>query len=754
MCRSLLGAFVGIAILSCVACAGSHGFVPAKTNATGGFAVAPNTTSVTVTITVATKSAPARERHPRYFSAASQGLLIDAYLHGSTKLVSKAAVDIAPGSAACGGKKTTPRTCSAALTLAPSKGDDFAIYDYNVKPKSGKFAKSAKVLAYGKLTNKKISTSAKKNKFNVFLGGVIAKLGATPAVVSFPGDAQHHSAALMIDPADYGNKPIAAGTKDPYANPITVSLSESGGTGHTLLSLDGAAGTKSVTLHYSTDTVEAEYDGGGSIGYGAIVTLKAAKLQKASGATAAVAIAPLLLGSTSADLSSGALALKGNGDYAKVDIGEINAPSGTAFTATTQHCDAIESTIHLPQTSSSSGSFAVIARGVAATPNPAGCGIVVSDGTSDVPLVVSNTYSSSAGLPVIATTPIPQASAWPVELTVGPDGAIWFAECDGAALGHVAAGPVGSNQIHQVPLPAASGSPQPAGLYAGPDGTMWFTDEANGRVGNMTTAGVVVQQKSVGTGPTPQPAAITTGADGNMWFSYWCNQSIGTVPTSGSTVTSYSTNLTGNYQPNLALGPDGNIWFTEDSANKIGKITTAGTITEFSIPTANSGPWGITAGPDGAMWFTECQGGTGGGAIGRIPVTATSGSDITEFSTGMTGNRPVDITTGPDGALWFVYWTTAAVVGRITTAATPSTTTITEYAIPGASATYNGWGITSGPDGAIWFSDNIDNVIGRIALPGITPSIGHENRVHRIAGMQASAVRPSQRHHRRGLAAR
>lgn len=30
-----------------------------------------------------------------------------------------------------------------------------------------------------------------------------------------------------------------------------------------------------------------------------------------------------------------------------------------------------------------------------------------------------------------------------------------------------------------------------------------------------------------------------------------------------------------------------------------------GSITEYTIPTANSGPQGIVAGPDNAMWFTE-----------------------------------------------------------------------------------------------------------------------------------------------------
>ena len=34
-------------------------------------------------------------------------------------------------------------------------------------------------------------------------------------------------------------------------------------------------------------------------------------------------------------------------------------------------------------------------------------------------------------------------------------------------------------------------------------------------------------------------------------------------------------------------------------------MTIAGTVTEYPIPTADSGPQGITAGPDGNIWFTE-----------------------------------------------------------------------------------------------------------------------------------------------------
>src|ERR1039457_6703155 len=73
----------------------------------------------------------------------------------------------------------------------------------------------------------------------------------------------------------------------------------------------------------------------------------------------------------------------------------------------------------------------------------------------------------------------------------------------------------------------------------------------------------------------------------------------------------------------ITAGPDGNLWFVEHTGNMIGRITTAGVITQFAIPTANSAPYGITLGPDGNLWFTESV-----GKIGRITTAGT----ITEFT--------------------------------------------------------------------------------------------------------------------------
>lgn len=76
----------------------------------------------------------------------------------------------------------------------------------------------------------------------------------------------------------------------------------------------------------------------------------------------------------------------------------------------------------------------------------------------------------------------------------------------------------------------------------------------------------------------------------------------------------------------------------------------------YSVPNANSYPYGITVGPDGALWFSQVF------SIGRI----TTAGAITEYNT-PGGTTTGFITVGPDGALWFTG-TYANNIGRITTA--------------------------------------------------------------------------------------
>ena len=95
----------------------------------------------------------------------------------------------------------------------------------------------------------------------------------------------------------------------------------------------------------------------------------------------------------------------------------------------------------------------------------------------------------------------------------------------------------------------------------------------------------------------------------------------------------------------IAAGPDGALWFTNRGSNSIGRITTAGVVTDYT-DTGITDP-GITAGPDGALWFTN----DGNNSIGRITTTGV----VTNY-TGSRHRPALRDHRGPDGALWFTNY--------------------------------------------------------------------------------------------------
>jgi len=199
------------------------------------------------------------------------------------------------------------------------------------------------------------------------------------------------------------------------------------------------------------------------------------------------------------------------------------------------------------------------------------------------------------------------------------------------------------------------------------------------------------------------PWAITAGPDGNLWFTEsGVGSKIGRITTAG-VLTEFPIPTALSKPTGITAGPDGNLWFTEYYGNKIGRITTAGVITEFPIPTPLSEPTGITAGPDGNLWVTENY----GNKIGRI----TTAGVITEFSIPTPLSYLYAIAAGPDGNLWFTEYY-GNKIGRITTAGV-----ITEFSIP--TALSEPYAIAAGPDGNLWFTEYYSNKIGRITTAGV-----------------------------------
>lgn len=302
--------------------------------------------------------------------------------------------------------------------------------------------------------------------------------------------------------------------------------------------------------------------------------------------------------------------------------------------------------------------------------------------------------------------PLPKANSGPTTIALGIDGSLWFTESSGNRIGRMRQD--GSGLVEFV-LPNTDSSPRIIAL--GADGNMWFSEHTGNRMGRITPRGDIAEF-SIPT-PNSQPRAIALGADGNIWFGMFAAGKIGRITPAGA-ITEFAIPTPNSGPRALAAGPDGNIWFSEYRASKIGCITPAGTITEFALPRPNSGPGDITTGADGNLWFVELAGGadgqqTDGNRVGRISPAGA----ITEFQIPSAGGSPTNIAVGPDRNIWY---TKGAALGRVTRDGT-----IVELPL-GAGA--RSVGLTAGSDrqpparlvNRLWFADGAGNKISYLSF--------------------------------------
>lgn len=252
------------------------------------------------------------------------------------------------------------------------------------------------------------------------------------------------------------------------------------------------------------------------------------------------------------------------------------------------------------------------------------------------------------------------------------------------------------------------GDVRAAGMTVGSDGALWFTELGANRIGRIATDGTVT---TFAIGVSGQPHDIASGPDGNLWFTYDAfGDKIGRITTAGQ-VDLYNLPSSDGYPLGIVAGADGAMWFVESTGNRLGSIDPgaadpAASITEYPLPTANSFPTDIAAGPDGLLWFTEQS----SDQIGRFAASSDPLASLDEFPTAP-GSSPFTITAGPDGAMWTVFGGTER-AARVSTAG--AVTVTFDIAAAGGLAE----GITTGPDGRLWFVAQSGNSIASLTVSG------------------------------------
>jgi len=169
--------------------------------------------------------------------------------------------------------------------------------------------------------------------------------------------------------------------------------------------------------------------------------------------------------------------------------------------------------------------------------------------------------------------------------------------------------------------------------------------------------------------------------------------------------------------PSYITSAGGDLWFTEFQANKVGRVTTGGTITEFSSGSSGAGPYDIITGPDGAAWF----GAITSASIARISLTGT----VTFVPIPTTNAHPEQLVSDTSANLiWF-----AESIGHKVGMYNLTTKTLTEFPIsPGRFFVARPTGIALDTAGNVWVSDHANDqviemsrtgtILQRLDLPG------------------------------------
>jgi virginiamycin B lyase len=643
-----------------------------------------------------------RTGRAHFISRSTDGVLAQVYAHGDTAhrhAIGENATNVSSGSAACGGQTGYPRSCTVSVP-APAGDDDFAFTTYDVVPKGRQFP-GGHVLGLGRLTQ--TIAAYRANDLSIYIGGKIASIGGVPANLSFPADGRQHMDALILSPEDFNDNPITAGARDPYANPITLTLTQSPSANAMSLSLNGAPGKTSIVSKHSDDSLVLQYDGGGSPGYGATVAISAAGVPAQS-----IAVSPLFVSSASTLFVAQRLGFVGSSEQATLAISEANAPATVRYTAQANGCGDI---VSLGSVMGSGASASVVASN-GSTVSASGCSIAVSDGRSTVTIPVTNTLTGgNVGVPgvTISEFPIPSANAQVSQLALGADGAMWFAESSPAAgkIGRIPASVSGSvGQISEFPTPVSAAAP--FGIVAAPDGALWFTESGSDAIGSIPTSATPGSSAQITDYPltapfgTPQELIVSGG---NVWFSDQVASDVGVMNLGGGLAQTYPLPLAAG--GGMAVDVAQNVWIAGLNIGSLYEVAPNGTVTTVGID-VGSQILSMAFDGSGNLWMAN----TG---LHRIDELTAGTTAVVSFAVPGAGN-PAYLTLGPDGAIWFTD-TARNVVGRMTVTGTfaPSD----GYAIPTANS--QPAGIVNGPDGAMWFAESSGNNIGRIVPSGTTP---------------------------------
>ncbi|MGA1974446.1 MAG: hypothetical protein ABSG92_02320 [Conexivisphaerales archaeon] len=207
------------------------------------------------------------------------------------------------------------------------------------------------------------------------------------------------------------------------------------------------------------------------------------------------------------------------------------------------------------------------------------------------------------------------SGSFPLEIITGPDGALWFSELYGHAIGRIQPD---NGLLTQYPL--SSNGTGPSGITFGLNDTLWislvsFNQSVPNSLATLDPSNGVFRYYEVPTA-IAQPTGIVVDRSGNVWFAEHGPSLLGRYdPTTGQLIevaTSRRAGASTSLPYWLVEDSSGDIWFNEHEANRIAHLDPITlTLTEYDIPSRVpsygniSNALTIALGTGGNLWFTE-----------------------------------------------------------------------------------------------------------------------------------------------------
>ncbi len=329
-------------------------------------------------------SSASATRSPKYISPATNGATISVYPAGNDVTpVFQQSDDLAAGSPLC--TSTSPRSCTIPMEVSPGTYD-FVLAMYDTAPVSGVSPSGAKELSTVKVTQ--TINPAGLNTVDFALQGI--PVGAptltcggtscgTLTYWSLPANGSVQSFPIAVTAYDADGHAITG--SNPYATPISVTLTESGGSGHTVLTVNGAAVGTTATLTSPVDTLALQYDGGGAPGYTTTTTI---------GGTSVV-MSPMYV------VPDAAISEVNLSDSHSASVTEANAPVGEAYSASAACPDVTPST----SGSGASASLTMVSHAPGGT--SLACNVTVKDSLANATVTIPFNFVVPG--PITAGTP-------------------------------------------------------------------------------------------------------------------------------------------------------------------------------------------------------------------------------------------------------------------------------------------------------------------------------------------------------------